>query len=90
MPSLQSPRPSEMGDATRGSQRLLEEPIPRSSKTTAFHTDDAAIAIHGSGGEKAKLDKRSLNYVLRSGLAGGLAGCAVRRTIILVFDIELM
>jgi hypothetical protein len=27
-----------------------------------------------------ELDKRSLDYVLRSGLAGGLAGCAVRRT----------
>ena len=90
MPSLHSPRPSEMEDATRGSQRLLKEPIPQSSKTTAFHADDAAIAIHGSGGEKAKLDKRSLDYVLRSGLAGGLAGCAVRPTITLAFEIELM
>lgn len=26
-----------------------------------------------------EVDKRSLDYLLRSGLAGGLAGCAVRR-----------
>ena len=28
-------------------------------------------------GSRKKLNKQSLDYVLRSGLAGGLAGCAV-------------
>ena len=80
MPSVQSARPSEMEDATRGPQRLLEEPLPQGSKTRVFHTDDAAIAAHGPGDGKTKLEKRSLNYILRSGLAGGLAGCAVGHT----------
>ena len=67
-----------MEDATRGPQRFLEEPVLQSSKTRTFHNGDAAIAIQGPQGERAKLDKRSLDYILRSGLAGGLAGCAVR------------
>jgi solute carrier family 25 protein 16 len=32
------------------------------------------------------IDKRSLDYVLRSGLAGGLAGCAVGSPSILEID----
>lgn len=76
-PSFQPVQPSEMEDATRGPRRLLEEPIPQRAKTGAFQTDDAAIAIRDPADGKAKLDKRSLGYILRSGLAGGLAGCAV-------------
>jgi hypothetical protein len=34
------------------------------------------LSKDGGGGIKA-IDKRSLDYVLRSGLAGGVAGCAV-------------
>jgi len=40
-------------------------------------TDDDTIAPRRAGNQK-KVDKRSLDYVLRSGLAGGMAGCAVR------------
>lgn len=34
-------------------------------------------ARHIDAKKTHELDKRSLEYVLRSGLAGGLAGCAV-------------
>ncbi len=78
MPSYLSARPSEMEGATRGPARLLEEPVPQDSRTRSFHSDDNAVATRGPGQEKGKLEKRSLDYALRSGLAGGLAGCAVR------------
>ena len=39
-------------------------------------TDDDTIAPRRAGDSK-KVDKRSLDYILRSGLAGGMAGCAV-------------
>ena len=90
MPLLQPAQPSEMEDATRGSQRLLEEPIPQSSKKRAFHADHATIAIPGPGVEKARLDKQSVGYILRSGLAGGLAGCAVKHTNILATELALI
>jgi solute carrier family 25 protein 16 len=39
-------------------------------------TSSAPLKQNGRTGSK-ELNKRSLDYVLRSGLAGGLAGCAV-------------
>jgi hypothetical protein len=78
-PSYPSPQPSEMGDATRGPRRRFDEPLPQTSKTGAFSSDDAGIVTRGPGNVKPELNKRSLDYILRSGLAGGLAGCAVRR-----------
>ena len=65
----------------RGSRRLLEEPASDDANPSSFPTDgDAAIAIAGPGGHKKELDKRSLDYIVRTGVAGGLAGCAVRPT----------
>jgi hypothetical protein len=55
------------------SHRLLDEP-PQSKP---FPTDEAAIAGKDVSGSMHELDKSSLDYILRSGLAGGLAGCAV-------------
>ena len=77
-PSLQPARPSEMADVTRGPTRLLEEPFPREPKDRVFHSDREAVTIPGSERNRPKVDKRSLDYILRTGLAGGLAGCAVR------------
>lgn len=67
-------------DPSRGPRRLLEEPAPRAPPTTKlFNTDDAAVTLQAhSLKEKKPLDKKSLDYILRTGLAGGLAGCAVR------------
>src|SRR5271154_90781 len=73
-------RPSEM-EASRSPRRLLEEPGSQKGEAKRFHTDDAGVGGHHALAEKKhhhQLDKRSMDYILRSGLAGGLAGCAVR------------
>lgn len=45
----------------------------RKSRPPIVHT-------HGDAAQHTRLkDKKSLDYVLRSGLAGGVAGCAVCR-----------
>lgn len=40
----------------------------------------AGVEEHKGAGANKKVETRSLDYVLRSGLAGGLAGCAVSAT----------
>lgn len=76
--SDQPAQPPQM--EARGPTRLLEEPVaaPRAPPPTKlFSTDEAAVALHArEGKEKKPIDKRSLDYILRSGFAGGLAGCA--------------
>jgi hypothetical protein len=63
----------------RGPTRLLEEPVSTApTPAKLFNTDDAAVGLHpGEGKERKPIDKRSWDYILRSGFAGGLAGCAV-------------
>lgn len=83
--TLQPTRPSEM--ESRGPSRLLEEPplsqtssSSTSSKPHTFSTAATKTVTQkdgGAPGEPKYLDKRSLDYILRSGFAGGLAGCAV-------------
>jgi len=77
---LQPSQPSKM--ESRGSSRLLEEPLPPSStKQGLFSTGDPAVTTQTPPtSERKRVDKRSLDYILRSGLAGGLAGCAVSGT----------
>ena len=36
------------------------------------------VTTKGPGSQEVKRNKQSLDYVLKTGLAGGLAGCAVR------------
>lgn len=58
--------------------RLLEEPPPGPDHRR-FNPPQPPVMIKGNASRETKeLDKRSLDYILRSGLAGGLAGCAVR------------
>jgi hypothetical protein len=52
---------------------VRSQPIPRDPSICP--TDDEAI-IPKAGGSK-RLDKQSLEYIVKSGLAGGIAGCAV-------------
>lgn len=75
--TLQPSQPSEM--ESRGPSRLLEEPLPHTSpKQSTFTRNDGAVTSTGPAPREPKrLDKQSLDYILRSGLAGGLAGCAV-------------
>ncbi|KAK5199754.1 coenzyme A transporter [Exophiala xenobiotica] len=65
---------------SRGPSRLLEEPLPH---TSPKHTrNDAAVTSTGPAPrERKRLDKQSLDYILRSGLAGGLAGCAAKTVV---------
>lgn len=51
-----------------------QKSLKRDSKSSP--TDDKAI-VPNRGGQK-KLEKRSWEYVVKSGVAGGMAGCAVR------------
>ena len=79
--SLQSARSPQM-EPSRPT-RLLEEDAPRASPAPKlFTTDDSAVAVPAHRfQEKVQLDKRSLDYILRSGLAGGLAGCAAKTVV---------
>lgn len=44
-------------------------------------TNEAPIAASEAGGQSEKrIDKKSLDYLIRSGVAGGLSGCAVSMT----------
>jgi hypothetical protein len=62
--------------------RLLEEShqhAPQSKLTgRIFDTSDASLGSPVSDRQQKKpLDKKSLDYIMKSGVAGGLAGCAV-------------
>lgn len=57
--------------------------MPASLAITGTHapehtTDSRRMTPSISPQTKAPVDKQSWDYVLRSGLAGGIAGCAVR------------
>ncbi|KAL1867004.1 coenzyme A transporter [Paecilomyces lecythidis] len=53
------------------------------ASTKAATTDDEAIraARKDASGSVKQVDKRSLDYILRSGLAGGMAGCAAKTVV---------
>ncbi|KIW34344.1 uncharacterized protein PV07_01125 [Cladophialophora immunda] len=77
--SLQSSQSPEMD--SRGASRLLEEPPPGPDRRL-FPDNDASITLKRPASQAQKpLDKRSLEYILRSGLAGGLAGCAAKTVV---------
>lgn len=50
--------------------------VPVVGGATGQTVNSANVDIQQSGGNKPA-QKRSVDYLLRSGLAGGLAGCAV-------------
>ena len=57
--------------------RVILPPAGREKDQPAIcPTDDDTIA-HRRAGNVKEVDKQSLDYVLRTGLAGGMAGCAV-------------
>lgn len=67
--STQRARPQEM-DVPRGEQSLQDE------KSEPQLPDRGTIASRGAGSQRHR-DKQNFDYLWRSGLAGGLAGCAV-------------
>ncbi|KAJ9613387.1 coenzyme A transporter [Cladophialophora chaetospira] len=58
--------------------RLLEEPTPAPDQSLFNQTDAAVTRKRTDPQEEKELNKRSIDYLLRSGLAGGLAGCAAK------------
>lgn len=73
-------QPSQMEQSAP--RRLLEEPGPLARARPHFPTvDEASLAVSGATKEGDKrVNKKSLDYIVRSGVAGGLAGCAVSMT----------
>ncbi|MCJ1375077.1 hypothetical protein MMC20_006311 [Loxospora ochrophaea] len=53
---------------------------PRHPNTSLCPTDQEVVTPRKPVGQK-RIDKHSLDYVLRSGLAGGLAGCAAKTVV---------
>ncbi|MCJ1252307.1 hypothetical protein MMC24_000112 [Lignoscripta atroalba] len=51
------------------------------SKSTGFDGRNEESVAQKRAGSQKKFDKQSLDYVLRSGLAGGLAGCAAKTVV---------
>ncbi len=60
-------------DVSRGEQSLQDK------DSNIRSTDEGSIASKGSGSQRHR-NKQNLDYLWRSGLAGGLAGCAVCTT----------
>ncbi|RVX67661.1 hypothetical protein B0A52_08190 [Exophiala mesophila] len=67
------------------STRLLEEPVPRAPSQRIFSNDDPTVTRAASlktpSPQATRLDKRSWDYIARTGLAGGLAGCAAKTVV---------
>ena len=86
MPEASAGHAARISQSTQSSQmeqsaprRLLDE--PGSSPRPSAHfpaVDEASIAVSEVTKEdKKRINKKSLDYIIRSGVAGGLAGCAV-------------
>lgn len=58
----------------------LASPGSRIPHDTAICPTDNDAIISNKHRTKAKLDKSSWEYIVKSGVAGGFAGCAVRPT----------
>lgn len=52
-------------------------PEQRAGKAISYPAGDGQTIASKRAGSQNKQNKQSLDYVLRTGLAGGLAGCAV-------------
>ena len=64
-------------------RRLLEEPTfpPRRTATAPVDYDPSVAVSEGVRDREKQINKKSLGYMVRSGIAGGFAGCAVRRAL---------
>lgn len=75
----QPSQPSEMepNQGLHPVRRLLEESPTSTPHSKLFKTDEVSVGFHSPPDKSKHVDKQSLDYVIRSGVAGGLAGCAV-------------
>lgn len=79
-----SSQPSQMEQSpavTAPPHRLLEIPLEQSSHPDRIPpVGEASLAVSGAVEKEGEhIDKKSFSYIVRSGVAGGLAGCAVSR-----------
>ncbi|MCJ1426433.1 hypothetical protein MMC29_004336, partial [Sticta canariensis] len=80
---------SHRGDATRplqpqprlGTDLALASQEQRKEKTVSYPENDGQTIASKRAGSRNKRNKQSLDYVLRTGLAGGLAGCAAKTVV---------
>lgn len=76
-------KPQEMTSAlqTKASSLLAKEPSICPTDQESIIPGVRRTDRRGSGALEAqkKLDKRSWDYIVRSGVAGGIAGCAVSK-----------
>ena len=75
--------PTQTGNAalTTDASQLQEMGIMRGAdgeREKAMGTKNNEVVTPMKAGRPKTIDKQSLDYVWRTGLAGGLAGCAVR------------
>ena len=72
---------SNAHDSSGNVNRAQTPANPHANRQSAIHipNNDALAALKDSMKEpqSGKVEKRSVEYLLKSGLAGGLAGCAV-------------
>jgi solute carrier family 25 protein 16 len=74
---------SGSGHTTKATQSQQLQTTDHSPAKTAMMTKMSGMEAVGGARTatttpRKEVDKRSLDYLMRSGLAGGLAGCAVR------------
>lgn len=73
-----------LGISTKRSDMVGSHPTPTNGSAgahIAFPTDSDVIVPRRDGPRK-QIDKQSTEYILKSGLAGGLAGCAVSNLVV--------
>lgn len=58
----------------------IAAPMGRYQREPAICPTDEGSVVPKKHPEKRKLDKRSWEYIVKSGIAGGFAGCAVSIT----------
>ncbi|KAI0152390.1 mitochondrial carrier protein LEU5 [Hypoxylon sp. NC0597] len=66
----------KMDGVVRKAGNVVTRTTAHSAKLDSIEDDEAPVAVKGK-----QPDKHSMDYVIRSGVAGGLAGCAAKTTV---------
>ena len=71
------PRSSDPHHSPKMTTASIAAPVPRISHEPAIRSADSDTIVPKKYRTKTKLDKTSWEYIIKSGVAGGFAGCAV-------------
>lgn len=80
-----SPTPAPQSSDMEVPPRTKRPPDNANTQASICPTDDEAVTMKGANIPQM-VNKQSLDYILRSGLAGGLAGCAVSTRLWIWFE----